>query len=225
MQKTGFQSICDVTEPILKSTFMLYMWKQPDSVRLCTHNLTQWNSSIQLKEQEGKHSPYWKGTLTFAFLRYSLKAWVSSILSSITSSCHIFNHKSPFSSYSSLPLFLSLSIATTTCNNWLLLSHLSFVPPPSRSLWLLPIFTTYPLLALYCPPFFSPSDPLKTPHAPASAEKVASLQTRKIHLELPSAASVPSSPRVWTLLRRNAPHLFSFQLTTSLLSLLDFHCF
>lgn len=68
-------------------------------------------------------------------------------------------------------------------------------PPPAFSLPLLPLFTTHPRLCRYASPPLSsssPPPPKKAPHALAAAEEVASLQTRKIHLEQPAASLAPS---------------------------------
>lgn len=179
-------------------------------------------------------------------------------------SCNIFNHKSPLSSYSSLHLFLSLSLATTTCNNWLFLppSILSSLLPPSgnditpserstiehfptpiiRTLSHPPFSFSSPaapffLLSLYhfypFPPLilrYTPLHPSLHPAPPKSTTcsgsgRRSSLITNK---ENPFGAAVCcfSSGPLWTLLRRNAPHLSSFQLSSSsLLSLLDFPFF
>ena len=56
-----------------------------------------------------------------------------------------------------------------------------------------PIFSPHPSLSRFAPLSLSPSNPRKKTHALAAAVEVALLQTRKIHLEQPSAAFLAPS--------------------------------
>lgn len=156
--------------------------------------------------------------LIFVSRHRSLTAWVLERRRAYSlpppaqhNSCNIFNHKSPLSSPFLAP-FIPFPPsrrpplpAITDCFS-------RHQPPASLPATAsLSLFTTSTHLRHSSSPCLFRSSlrpkpsPEKTPHALAAAGEVASLQTRKIHLEQPSAASLPPSE----LSREEVPHISS----------------